>query len=36
MESESPKKEGESDEEGKDDKKDKGLKPNSGNGADLD
>jgi flagellar biosynthesis GTPase FlhF len=39
MKSESPKKEGEDDEEeeGKDDKKeDKGMKPNSGNGGDLD
>ncbi len=39
MKSESPKKEGEvdEDEEGKDDKKeDKGIKPNSGNGGDLD
>ena len=36
MKSESPKKEGD-DEEGKDDKKeDKGMKPNSGNGGDLD
>lgn len=39
MKSDSPKKEGEDDEEeeGKDDKKeDKGMKPNSGNGGDLD
>lgn len=37
MKSESPKKEGDDDEENKDEKKeDKGMKPNSGNGGDLD
>ena len=37
MKSESPKKEGDEEEESKDEKKEnKGMKPNSGNGGDLD